>query len=175
MTLKKYAGILLWIPLLSGLYATSLHSYLFFHSLSEIFSVVVAYGIFMVAWNSRRMLDNNYLLFLGSAYFFIGFLDLVHTLAYKGMGIFEGDNANIATQLWIAARYMESLSLLIAPLFIGRRLRILPAFGCYALITGFVLSAVFQWKIFPACFIEGTGLTPFKKLSELIIKKLEKK
>ena len=73
-----------------GLYFTSLYSYLLFHSLSEIFSVVVACGIFMVAWNSHRFLENNYLLFLGVAYLFIGGIDLVHTLAYNGMGIFKG-------------------------------------------------------------------------------------
>jgi len=46
---------------LLGLYLTSLPSYLLFHGLAEIFSVVVAFGIFSVAWNSRRFMDNNYL------------------------------------------------------------------------------------------------------------------
>jgi len=31
------------------------------------------------------------------------------------------------------------------------------------------LLAIFHWKIFPDCFIEGKGLTPFKKNSEYII------
>lgn len=34
--------------------------------------------------------------------------------------------------------------------------------------TGIVLS-IFVWKLFPECFVEGTGLTPFKKYSEYII------
>ncbi len=70
-TLSRCLGILL----LSGLYLTSLYNYLLFHSIAELFSVVVAIGIFMLAWNSRRFLDNSYLLFLGIAYLFIGALD----------------------------------------------------------------------------------------------------
>jgi uncharacterized membrane protein YccC len=54
---KNYWSILLGILLLFGLYLTSLHSYLLFHSLAEIFSIVVACGIFMLAWNSRRFLE----------------------------------------------------------------------------------------------------------------------
>ncbi len=159
----------IWIVILAGLYLSSLHNYLLFHSLSEIFSIFVACGIFVVAWNSRRFLDNNYLLFLGIAYLFIGGLDLVHTLAYKGMGIFSGYDANLPTQLWISARYIESMSLLIAPLFIPRKLNTRVVFMSYAVLVSLMLASIFYWNIFPDCFIEGTGLTRFKKISEYFI------
>ena len=166
---KRYLAILLGLSLLVGLYITHFYSFLLFHSLAEIFSIVVACGIFMLAWNSRHFLDNNYLLFIGIAYLFIGGLDLLHTLAYKGMGVFHGYNANLPTQLWIAARYMESLSLLSASFFVGRRLRKNMVFLGYALPTAFLLVSIFHWNIFPICFIEGVGLTPFKKFSEYMI------
>jgi PAS domain S-box-containing protein len=166
---KRYLSILLGLLLLIGLYITSLYSFLLFHSLAEIFSIVVACGIFMLAWNSRHLLDNNYLLFIGIAYLFIGGLDLIHTLAYKGMGVFHGYGANLPTQLWISARYMESLSLLGASFFIGHRFRKNLVFLSYFLATAFVLVSIFHWDLFPICFIEGVGLTPFKKLSEYVI------
>ncbi len=115
---RNYTDIIVGVLFLAGLYLSSLYNYLLFHSLVELSGVVVACGVFMLAWNSRRFLDNNYLLFIGIAYLFVACLDLVHTLAYKGMNIFRGYDANLPTQLWIAARYMESLSLLIAPWFI---------------------------------------------------------
>lgn len=160
---------IVWIVIIAGLYLTSLYNYLLFHSLSEIFSIFVACGIFVVAWNSRRFMDNNYLLFLGIAYLFIGGLDLVHTLAYKGMGIFSGYDANLPTQLWISARYIESMSLLIAPLFIHRKLNTRVVFVSYALLASLMLASIFYWNIFPDCFIGGTGLTRFKKISEYFI------
>jgi len=166
---KKSVGIIAGILILFGLYLSSLYNYLLFHTLAEIFSIVVACGIFILAWNSRRILDNNYLLFVGISFLFIGALDLVHTLAYRGMNVFQGYETNLPTQLWIAARYMESLSLLIAPVFLVRRLRANLVLMAYALATFLVLGSVFYWHIFPTCFVEGVGLTPFKKISEYVI------
>jgi len=166
---KRTLSILLGILLLSGLYLTSLYNYLLFHSIAELFSVVVATGIFMLAWNSRRFLDNNYLLFLGIAYLFIGALDALHALAYAGMGVFEGYKTNLPTQLWIGARYMESLSLFIAPLLLGKQLRANFIIFIYAAVFALFLASIFHWGIFPTCFVEGAGLTAFKKMSEYVI------
>ncbi|MCJ7746472.1 MAG: PAS domain S-box protein, partial [Desulfobacterales bacterium] len=166
---SKISIYLLGILTFLGLYLTSLYSYPLFHSLAEIFSIVIACGIFMIAWNSRRFLESNYLLFIGIAYLFVGGLDLIHTLAYKGMGVFHGYETNLPTQLWIAARYMESLSLFLAPLFFGRKLKANLIFLGYTLVTSILLLFIFYWNIFPVCFVEGVGLTPFKKISEYII------
>lgn len=152
-----------------GLYLTSLYSYLLFHGLVEIFSVIVAFGIFSVAWNSRRFMDNNYLFAVGIAYLYIGGLDLLHTMAYKGMGVFIGHDANLPTQLWIAARYLECFSLLMAPFLLRRKINTSPLFIGYATIFILVLLSIFYWKVFPNCFLETTGLTVFKKLSEYVI------
>ena len=166
---SKWVNIIGGIFVLFGLYITSLYSYLLFHSLAEIFSIAVAYGIFMVAWNSRRFLDNNYLLFLGVAYLFIGGIDLVHTLAYKGMDIFQGYDANLPTQLWISARYLESFTLIIASLVLRRKLNVKYTIWSFSLANVLLLISIFYWKIFPDCFVEGAGLTQFKKVSEYVI------
>ena len=166
---RKWVIIISGIFILVGLYLTTLHSYLLFHSIAEVFIIVVACGIFILAWNSRRFLDNNYLLFIGVAYLFIAILELIHTLGYAGMGIFKGYGADLPTQLWIAARYMESFSLFLAPLFFGRRLKLNILFIVYSSVTCLIFLSVFLWNIFPVCFVEGTGLTPFKKISEYVI------
>jgi len=169
IAIEKYWTYASAIIVLLGLYLTSLYSYLLFHGLVEIFGVVVAFGIFSMAWNSRRFMDNNYLLGLGIAYIFVGGLDLLHTMAYKGMGVFVDYSANLPTQLWIAARYLESLSLLIAPFFLQRRINISQLFIGYSTTFILVLLSIFYWEIFPKCFHETTGLTVFKKLSEYVI------
>ena len=166
---KKYIAITSGILMLLGLFLTSLYSYLLFHSIAEIFSILIAFCIFVIAWNSKRFLDNNYLLFIGIAYLFVGGIDLLHTLAYKGMGVFHGYDANLPTQLWIAGRYVQSLSLFIAPLFLGRKLKINQVLAGYTVGTLFLLGSIFYSGIFPDCFIEGVGLTAFKKTSEYII------
>lgn len=152
-----------------GLYASSVYNYLLFHSIAELFSIIVAFAIFIITWNSRRFLDNNYFIAIGIAFFFIGVMDLVHMLAYSGMGVFPEYGANLPTQLWISARYLQSLSLLIAPFFIGRKIRSNTVFLGYTLVASLVLVSIFYWDVFPASFVEGSGLTPFKKISEYVI------
>lgn len=155
---------------LGALYVISQHNYLLFHSLIEGFSILIAFGIFVLAWNSRRMVENGgFLLFLGLAYLYIGFLDFLHTLAYTGMGVFPGYTTNLPAQLWIAARFMESLSLVAAAFYIGRNLRYGPVLLVYTSLTLFVVASIFYLGIFPDCFVEGVGLTQFKKTSEYVI------
>jgi signal transduction histidine kinase len=151
-----------------GLYASSLYSYVLFHSLVELFSVLVAFMIFVLAWNTRRVQDNHYLLFIGIASLCSGALDLVHTLAYKGMGVFPDYDANLATQLWIAFRSVFSVSLLMAPILVNRKLSPEKTLAVSLAVTVFLLASIFlRW--FPDCFVEGSGLTPFKIVSEYVI------
>jgi len=166
----KYNNKIFAISILIGLYYISTFNYVLFHSLAEMFSIVIAFGIYMFAWNSRRFLKNDYILFLGIAYLFIGSLDFIHTLAYPGMGVFEGGGStNLAAQLWIASRYIESISLLTAFLFLRRKLNPRTQVAVYTIVTGFLLASILYWNIFPLTFVEGVGLTPFKKISEYLI------
>ncbi len=88
------------------------------------------------------------------------------------MEVFPGYGADPATQLWIASRYALSLAFLLAPLFLGRRLWPGAAFAAWAAATAVVVLAIFRWKVFPACYVEELEpdpLTPFKKISEIVI------
>ncbi len=151
------------------LYLTSLDNYLLFHSLAESFSIIISCSIFLVIWNSRRYIDNNFFIIIGIALLFVGFLDLIHTFTYKGINIIPGHTTNLPTQLWIASRFMESITFLAAPFFIGKKVRTSYILYIYVIITVLLLISIFYWRIFPQSFIEGYGLTPFKKISEYVI------
>ncbi len=166
---RNSVAVLLGVLLLAGLYLTSLFNYLLFHSLVELFTIVVAAGIFMIAWNARAYLNNNYLLFLGIAAVFIAFLDIFHTLAYQGMGVFTDHTANTATQVWVGMQYLQGLSLLVAPFFIGHKLKVGLQLVAYMLVTAMLLGVIFAWHIFPVAYVQGHGLTHFKIASEYII------
>lgn len=166
---QKLLPIAFSLLVLGGIALTRIHSYLLFHSLAELFSIVIACGIFMITWNARTFLDNRYLLFIGIVYLFVGFMDALHTLAYSGLGVFEGYGANLPTQLWISARYLESFSLVGAFFLIRRSFHPYYILLAYAIGTAVLLSTIFHWEVFPDCFVEGTGLTQFKKTSEYII------
>lgn len=155
--------------LLAGLCLSSLYSYPLFHLLAETFSTSVASGVFLLAWNARRFSQGGFLPLLGISSLFVGAIDLAHALSYQGMGLFRGYGADLPTQLWVAARYVQSLSLLAAPLFLSRPIRAKRTFALYFALTSLLLWAIFRGGIFPPCYIEGSGLTTFKKASEYVI------
>ena len=162
-----YAGFLVF---LIGLYLIKLHSYVLFHTLIEIFSIVIAIVIFVLVWNARLYLENGYFLIVGIAFLYIGVIDLIHTLSYKGMGVFPDYDANLPTQLWIAARYTQSLCFLVAPFFLDRKInRHFFVLAGGAIGIALLFLSLFSWNIFPTCFVEGSGLTPFKVVSEYVI------
>ncbi len=140
-----------------------------FHSLAESFSIIISCGIFMFIWNSRRYIDNNFFIIIGIAYLFIAFLDLIHTFAYRGVQIIPERSSNLPTQIWIASRFLQSITLLAAPFFLGKKIRTFNIIFVYTLITIIIITSIFYWKVFPPCYIEGYGLTAFKKVSEYII------
>ncbi len=153
--------------LLVGLFFISRFNFLLFHGLAELFSIAVTWSVFLLVWSTRQPVRNDALMFLGISYLFVGMLDLVHTLAYKGTGFFPFDQAaNFATQLWVAGRALEALSLLLFPVFLTRRIQVLYVFISLASVTALLFAAIFTWEIFPACYIEGQGLTMFKKWAE---------
>jgi PAS domain S-box-containing protein len=161
-----YGHVAVWALIFCGLYLISLQGYVLFHTAVELFSIAVAWDIFFIAWNSRRLLANNYLLFLGISYLFVGGIDLLHTLAYKGMGVFPASKSDLASQLWIAGRFVQSVSLLIAPLFLSRRLRANLVIAAFSLVSAALLASIFYWKVFPDTYVQGVGLTTFKIWSE---------
>ena len=164
---ETYSYLVLLVCL-GGLVAISLYNYLLFHTMAELFSIVVAASLFLLGWNARKLMDSSYLLVIAVAYLFIALLDTLHTLAYKGMGIFPENGANLATQLWIAARLLEASALLVAPIFVDRKLNERVVLAVFTGVSVLLVWAIFVgW--FPDCFIEGQGLTTFKRLSEYAI------
>lgn len=162
------ASVVAAVLTLVGLYFCSRYSYLLFHLIAEGFSIVVACAIFLLVWNARDFLQNGTLQFIGAAYLFVGALDFLHAAAYQGMDVFPGYGANHATELWIAARYLESVAMFAAPWFAARKLdlrMVLAGFGAvFVVLAGSIFIG-----IFPTCFVEGVGLTPFKVVSEYAI------
>jgi PAS domain S-box-containing protein len=159
-------GVLTAITL--GLYLSSFFSYLLFHSLIEITTIAIGFTLFILTWNARRFLANDCLKILGIGYAFIAIIDLLHTLSYKGMNVFPGYGANLPTQLWIAARYLQAATLFAAPFFVERRVDNRSIFGAYAVASSVLAALVFSGN-FPDCYLEGTGLTAFKISSEYVI------
>jgi len=156
---------------------SSNYSYPLFHSLAEGFSVFISFGLFILAWNTRSHLEDDYLLLLGIISLCCGAIDTFHLFSYKGIQLFRGYDSDLPTSLWIASRYLQSILFALAT---ARLLRAREPVSSMAVIPSLVactaVTALLIWSVFagltPRCYQEGIGLTAFKKISELIISAL---
>lgn len=146
-------------------YLVSRTNYLVFHAVLESFRAVTALCVFVIAWNSRGYLKSGNLWFLGVTYACTGVMTLLHMLAYKGMGVFPAVNADLPTQLWTASRLVEATALCIAAFTPDRRFPTSMTVVAVGGVSVALLGAI-ALGVFPACYVEGSGLTPFKKASE---------
>jgi len=96
------------IALLVALLFTRSYSYLLFHSLAEMMTVAFAFTIFLLAWNTLDTIENDYVKVICIGFAAAACIDLIHTLAFKGMNIFTGFDANLPTQLWILENLLNN-------------------------------------------------------------------
>ncbi|KYC53234.1 MAG: sensory histidine kinase AtoS [Candidatus Methanofastidiosum methylothiophilum] len=143
-------------------------SFITFHSLAELISIIIAAGIFIVVWNSKNFVENKYYLFIGTTFIFVAVLDGLHTFSYENVGILLISGPNISMQFWVAARYLQSASFLIAPFLIGRKISINKIFAIYLTLLATIVLSIMVFKIFPDCFMDQYGSTPFRKMSEVV-------
>ncbi len=149
----------------------SYSNYLVFHSLVEVAGIAVAVAAFAIAWNVRRRMNNDFLLFVALSYAAAAVIDLVHALAYKGMNVFPWATTNLPTQLWIASRSLQAPCLLLAPLLLNRKLNVSAAVLAMAAADALLLTWIFHpWPWLPQFPVCHDGeLTSFKIISEYVI------
>ncbi|WP_207532716.1 sensor histidine kinase [Desertivirga arenae] len=145
-------------------------SYLLFHTFVELFSIIITFALFIITWNARKIIENQFLLLVGITYLFIGSLDLLHTLTYKGMNIFPG-STYYANQFWIATRFLEASTILLAFRFLKSKKKLNADWVVliYTFILVAITSSILYYKVFPECYIEGYGQTDFKIYGEYVV------
>ncbi len=153
-----------------GLWFTSAHSYLLFHSITEIFIVAVALAVFMVSWSARGYPETQPFVLLGIGYLFVAVLETLHALTYKGMNILPVGQ-DYATKLWVSARGLQAVVTLAFVVLVRVRRTAPTVVAALAVgaLAAFAILSIFAWDIFPRSLVEGVGVTPFKKASEYAI------
>ncbi len=157
--------------ILAVLYIIAGYNYLLFHALAEFFGAAIGIAIFLLVWNARKYARNNFYLFLGTAFLTVGAIRIIHSLVYRGMGVIlaTAEDANLATQLWLVGQYILAGSMVAAPILLRNRLNATVILTSYLALFILSLFSIFYWHNFPAAYIEGSGLTDFKKNSEYLV------
>ncbi|MCB1734231.1 MAG: EAL domain-containing protein [Gammaproteobacteria bacterium] len=158
-----------WLALGLVILALALsENFLVFHTLVELFTVGVAVSMAIVANTTYPLSRNAFFLAIGNGYFWVGAIDLLHTLSYAGMGLIGKGDANLATQLWVSARLLEALVLVSSFAFLHRSPRsswLLAGYGSVAMAQ----LALIWAGTFPVAFDPVEGLTTFKVSAEFVV------
>ena len=163
---------LLACGVIAGLLFLSQFNYLFFHFLIEITSIIIGICLFIIVIHTFRLTKNVFLLFLGTLFLITSAIDLMHIVTYKGINIFPGISSNIPTQLWFSARFLQAVCLFIASFIINKLIskRYIAVMSIiFPIIFIGIMLSIFYFKNFPVSYIDGVGLTAFKKITEYVI------
>ena len=143
-------------------------NFLLFHTAAELLSIVIAFTAMIVASRSSSFTQNIFVVYVALVIGWCANLDLIHTLVYKGMSLVGNDDPNPSVQLWIAARLIQAVALLLSPLLLTRTIQ--TAYIHIGLSFAVFVSLVTLWAgYFPPMYTEGVGLSQLKIYCEYFI------
>jgi len=172
MCLCLYAIMYILVNILH--FELSADNYLAWHNLCEISSIVVSFSIFLISYSTYDKTKSLRSILTGNVFLITAFIDIFHTLSYKGMSDFfiKNDDANRPTTFWIISRFCMAFGFLIISFIDEKRKSSLkknfitiPAllFSIFCLY-----SVTYKPQLFPIMF-NSSGLTQNKIISEYII------
>ncbi|WP_018137697.1 MULTISPECIES: EAL domain-containing protein [unclassified Thioalkalivibrio] len=146
-----------------------------FHTATELFAVVVAIGVFAVAYHVRDRRRVMATLVLATGFLAVGLLDFLHLMTYPQMPDFITPNSSQQTIFfWLAARLVAATALLlyVALPLMPRSQEPVPRgmlVGALALVAVLAWVGLWHEQRIPALFVPGEGLTPFKIALEGVV------
>jgi diguanylate cyclase (GGDEF)-like protein/PAS domain S-box-containing protein len=143
-------------------------TFVFWHSVVELFAVVVAFLVFVTGFRAMLSARKGAVVLLGIAFCGVGLLDFLHTMSYSGMpDAITPNTPHKSIFFWLAARMLAAVALLAyvalpaVPRLTVRAKRL--ALILMLALVGVVALVGLRWpERVPALFVDGHGLTPLK-------------
>ncbi|WP_293606447.1 MASE3 domain-containing protein [Polaromonas sp. UBA4122] len=143
-------------------------SFVFWHSVVELFAVVVAMLVFVTGYRAIFSARKGAVVLLGVAFLGVGLLDFLHAISYAGMpDVMTANTPHKSIFFWLAARMLAATALLVYALLpsgpdisqLKKRLTLAMMLAVVG-VLGYI-GLLWPDRV-PALFIEGQGLTPLK-------------
>ncbi len=143
-------------------------TFVFWHTVIELFAVVVAILVFVTGYRAILSARKGAVVLLGVTFFGVGLLDFLHSISYAGMpDAITANTPHKSIFFWLAARLLAATALLvyvwlpIGPEVSKPRKRL--ALILMLAVVGMLGYVGLRWPDrVPALFIQGEGLTPLK-------------
>jgi len=168
MKKKLILSIFCSIFIVIGLYYLSVLSYPIFHLSIELVSMLIGVFIFIIALMASKLKQLNFVSIIGPGFLVSSLVLFIHAITYQGLNLFPDYDSNLPTQLWIISNIIIVSSVLFGALYLNSNKGFL-LYTTLMSIIGVSFTIMAFLKVFPDCYIEGTGLTAFKIYTEYVI------
>lgn len=142
-------------------------NYVGIHLLIQIFIIVVSFTIAIQSWLIVPYNLSNQRLYIGALFLFLGLLEVIHTLSYKGMPFFIKESSTYsATWLYIIGRVTQAFGLLV--IFTSKQKKVhsrmrWPSYSVAALFAiAWMFIILYPHQLLPNLVIDGMGTTGLK-------------
>ena len=155
--IRFFTNILIWTIITSLALTLGYFNTLTFHTISELFTIIIAFSAFIIVLNTYNISQNSYLTFLGIGFGFVSIFEIIHVLTYVGIDIFMLNNANINSLLAVVPRLLQSMIILVSFLFINKKIKIVLSVTIYSLITIVLLAGILFFENSIVTYIDAIG------------------
>lgn len=155
--------------------AKGINGYIPIHIFLETISIIISIMVFAFCWGINLKDRPGNFLILSSIFFGVALIDFMHTISFKGMPDFiTPSSAEKGINFWLSARFLFSAGMFIIALKPWKELqedinrwKILFYVLLFVVIDTWIVLKNPDW--IPHTYIDGFGLTSFKKFSEYSI------
>lgn len=160
--------VLLLIAIMAVVFG--IHDYIFFHGITELFTVVVSASIAVVAINSYEVNQNNFFIFLGISHIFIAIYALLHIVTFPGLTLvhmFKYNNLSI--EFAVIEQYYQAIAFLIACRYFNRSLDVKKTILWQMIISLGIIFPLIMLDIFNKLIITSDDINSFKIINTIIL------
>ena len=149
-------------------------NYVSIHTILELFSISISAAIFFYGIKAYGVHPSSKMLLLAFTFLTVGFIDLLHTISFKGMPFFLTESSVAkATWFWVIGRIINAV--LILAILLKPDHKLTKDYRPLAFLGGATLTALIGFIVFyyektlPPLMIEGQGTTLLKNVIEYAV------
>ncbi len=168
-------ALMLCASLIQTHYVFSQRLFVPMHTAMHVFSLVVAWLVFAIGWNTQDPQRAGSITLLACGFLGVALLDFGHALSYAGMpDLVTPASPEKSINFSLVSRLLAALALLAIAVMPKRPLAAPGArYGYLAATLGLVACGywivLFHPEVLPSTFVPGTGLTAFKIAAEYVL------
>jgi len=159
--LLLFAGLIL-------LNYVGIRNHIFFHFSAELFTVIVSTCLFAIVWVIRERIDEGYFTILAIGLAFAAVFDLLHNLTFGEVRILSGFSPDHSYHFWIAGRFLQGVTLLLAPICVGRQTNNRLAGSAYLLVS-LIIAFLITFNWLPPVIDPAGSFSNYKVAMEILL------